>query len=137
MYQQILLIGHLGNSPESRYTPSGVMVTAFRMATSQQWTDANGERKEKVVWWRVSVWGKMAEPVAKYLHKGSKALVIGEVEPPNVYTNKAGEHVASLEVKAQTVRFLDSRRDEDDTEARPVQAAQPTTTPDSSFDVPF
>lgn len=122
MYQQITLVGHLGNDPESRYTASGTMVTAFRMATSQQWTGADGERKEKVIWWRVSVWGeKQGEPVSKYLHKGSKVMVIGEVEPPNVYLSKTGEHVASLEVKAQTVRFLDSRNDAE-AEARPAQA---------------
>lgn len=126
MYQQITLIGHLGADPESRYTPSGTMVTAFRMATSHQWTDSStGERKEKVTWWRISVWGKAAEPVSQYLHKGSKVLVIGEVEPPNVYISKTGDPAASLEVKAQTVRFLDSRSDTD-TEPRlaPAQATQ-------------
>lgn len=97
------------------------MVTAFRMATSQQWTDASGERKEKVIWWRVSVWGeKQGEPVAKYLHKGSKVMVVGEVEPPTIYVSKTGDHAVSLEVKAQTVRFLDSRN-ADDSEARPAQ----------------
>lgn len=126
MYQSITLLGHLGNDPESRFTASGTMVTAFRMATSQQWTSASGERQEKVVWWRISIWGeKQGEPVAKYLHKGSKVMVIGEVEPPTVYVNKVGEHAATLEVKAQTVRFLDSRGDGEQSAPRTQPASKP------------
>jgi len=114
MYQQITLIGHLGNDPEMRYTPSGVAVASFRMATSRTWSNANGERQEKTTWFRVSVWGKQAETVSQYLHKGSKVLVTGEVEDPNVYTDKAGEARAGLEIKAQNVRFLSGRNDTTD-----------------------
>lgn len=135
MFQQIILIGHLGSSPESRFTASGTMVTAFRMATSQQWTNASGERQEKVVWWRISIWGeKQGEPVAKYLHKGSKVMVIGEVEPPTVYVNKAGEHAANLEVKAQTVRFLDSRSDDEQSAPRTQPASKPAH---DDINIPF
>ena len=114
MYQQITLIGHLGNDPEMRYTPSGVAVASFRMATSRTWSNANGERQEKTTWFRISVWGKQAETVSQYLHKGSKALVTGEVEDPNVYIDKAGEARAGLEIKAQNVRFLSGRGDATD-----------------------
>jgi len=138
MFQQITLIGHLGNDPESRYTPSGTMVTAFRMATSSQWTNAAGERQEKVVWWRISIWGeKQGDPVAKYLRKGSKCMVIGEVEAPNVYVSKTGEHAASLEVKAQMVRFLDSRSDGDSTGRAPTQTTPPKATVEDSSSIPF
>lgn len=137
MFQQITLIGHLGNDPESRYTPSGTMVTAFRMATSSQWTNAAGERQEKVIWWRVSIWGeKQGDPVAKYLRKGSKAMVIGEVEAPSVYVNKVGDHAASLEVKAQTVRFLDSRSEGDTGRAPTQTAGKPGKTEDNES-IPF
>jgi len=114
MYQQIMLVGHLGSSPEMRYTPNGAAVTSFRMATSRSWNDSSGQRHEKVNWWRVSVWGKQAETVQQYLDKGSKVLVVGEVEEARAYTDKMGNPAASLEVKASTVRFLSNKGDATD-----------------------
>lgn len=114
MYQKLILIGNLGNDPEMRFTQSGVPVASFRMATSRQWNNAQGERQEKVNWWRVTVWNKQAETVTKYLHKGSKVMVEGEVEEASAYVNKAGDMAATVEVKAQTVKFMDSKRDDDD-----------------------
>lgn len=121
MFQQLILIGHLGSDPEARYTPSGTMVTSFRMATSRSWTDASGERKEKVNWWRVSVWGKQAETMSNHLSKGMKVMVVGEVEDVRAYTDKTGNPAASVEVKAQNVRFLDSKKSGDPTDNVSVQ----------------
>lgn len=109
MYQSITLIGNLGNDPELRFTPSGVAVASFNLAVSRQWNDANGERKDKTIWFRISVWNKQAEIVTQYLTKGKQVMVVGEVEEARVYTDKQGNARASLEVKAQTVRFLGQR----------------------------
>jgi len=138
MYQKLFLIGHLGNDPEMRYTPSGVPVASFRMATSRQWTDASGQRKEKVNWWRISVWNKQAEIVTKYLKKGSKIMLEGEVEEANAYTSKTGELAATVEVKATMIRFLDGRSDDDHDEH--PQAATPAPAKAKaaqSEDIPF
>ena len=109
MYQSITLIGHLGGEVESRYTPSGVMVSSFSMAVSRKWTK-DGQEQEKTTWFRISVWNKPAEAVATYLGKGSKVLVVGEVENARVFTDRDGNARASLEVTAQNVRFLDSKK---------------------------
>ena len=96
MYQSLTLIGYLGNDPESRFTPSGVMVASFSVATSRSWVDqSTGERKEKTTWWRVSVWNKAAEPIMQYLRKGSKVLVVGEVEEARAFTDRDGNHRAA------------------------------------------
>ena len=50
MYQKTVVIGHLGRDPEMRYTPSGVPVTSFSVATTRKWTNANGEQQEKTTW---------------------------------------------------------------------------------------
>jgi len=121
-YQQITLLGNLGNDPDMRYTPGGTAVTSFSLAVNRQWTDASGEKKEKVTWFRVSAWGAQAEPCSTYLRKGSKVLVVGEVEEARAYTDRDGQNRASLEVKAATVQFLDSRQD-DATPARPTHRA--------------
>lgn len=111
MYQQITLIGNLGNDPEMRYTPSGVPVASFNLAVNRSWTGQDGQRQDKTTWFRVSVWNKQAETVSQYLSKGRQVLVIGEVEEARPYTDRDGNMRASLEVKAQSVRFLGQRGD--------------------------
>lgn len=115
MFQTIILAGNLGRDPEMRYTPSGQPVTSFSVATNRQWTNNNGELVKETVWFRVSVWGKMAEICNQYLKKGSKVLVEGRLtaDPatggPRIWTGQDGQPRASFEVSAQTVRFLSSR----------------------------
>lgn len=111
MYQQITLVGNLGNDPEMRYTPSGVPVVSFSLAVNKTWVNQEGQRQDKTLWFRVTAWRKQAETVSQYLHKGSKVLIIGEVEEARAFTDRDGNHRASLEVTAQTIKFLGGRGD--------------------------
>ena len=101
MYQQITLIGNLGRDPELRYSASGVAFTNFSVATSRSWTGQDGQRQEKTVWFRVSVWDRQAEACNQYLTKGQRVLVVGEMEEPYVFTDQEGNSRASLQVRAQ------------------------------------
>ena len=105
MYQQITLVGNLGRDPEMRYTPSGTAVTNFSVATSRSWTGQDGQRQEKTVWFRVNAWDRLAETCNQYLTKGQKVLVVGEVEEPDVWTDREGNSRASLDVRARTVQL--------------------------------
>jgi single-strand DNA-binding protein len=109
MFQQITLVGNLGRDPEMRYTPSGVPVASFSVATSKRFQGQDGQWQEKTIWFRVSAWRKNAENVSQYLTKGSKVLIIGEIEEPRPWTDKEGNTQVSLEVTAQTIRFLSTR----------------------------
>lgn len=114
MYQKVILVGNLGRDPEMRYTPSGQQVTNFGMATSESWKDANGEKHERTLWWRVAVFGKMGEACNTYLKKGSKVLVEGrmiadEKGNPRIFTRQDGTAGTSFEVNAAAVKFLSSR----------------------------
>lgn len=113
MYQQITLIGNLGSDPELRYTASNVPVCSFRMAVQKQWQGQDGEQKEKVVWFRVTAWQKLAEVVSEHLSKGRRVMVVGEVENAQAYVSKTGELAATNEVTARTIRFLDSAHHEE------------------------
>lgn len=106
MFQQIMLIGNLGRDPEMRFTPSGVPVTSFSMAVSKKWTGQDGQPQEKTTWFRVSAWRKTAEVANQYLTKGSKVLVVGELEEGRLYTAPDGTQRVSLDVTAQTIKFL-------------------------------
>jgi single-strand DNA-binding protein len=108
MYQRTIVVGHLGRDPEMRYTPSGVPVTSFSIATTRKWTNANGEPQEKTTWFRVTCWRKQAELAAQYLQKGRPVLVEGEIDA-SAWTDREGNPRASLELTAFTVRFLGGR----------------------------
>lgn len=111
MYQQITLIGNLGEDPTMRYTPSGVPVASFSLAVNRSWTGQDGQKQDKTTWFRISVWQKQAEVVSQYLAKGRQVLVVGEMEDARAYQDKDGNLRASLEVRASSVRFLGQKGD--------------------------
>jgi len=95
-----------------RYTPEGVPVTHFSVATDRVWTDQSGEQRRETTWFRVTAWRKLAETCNQYLVKGQQVLVEGRLRPdpetggPRVWVGNDGVARASYEVTALTVRFL-------------------------------
>ncbi len=141
MYQRLVLVGNLGRDPEMRYTPNGTAVTSLSVATSRRYSTADGQQKEETVWFRVSVWGKQAEPCNQYLSKGSKVLVEGTLVPdenggPRIWTGSDGKPRASFEVRANTVRFLSSKR-ESAQGASVAGAPEVAEEPTSGEELPF
>ncbi|MEJ2412888.1 MAG: single-stranded DNA-binding protein [Anaerolineales bacterium] len=118
MYHKLIIAGNLGRDPEMRYLPSGQAVTDMSVATNRVYTDSNGQKVTETSWFRVSVWGGMAETVNQYLRKGSKVLVEGYLRPdpdtggPRVWTRNDGTPAASFEMTAQNVTFLSSRAED-------------------------
>lgn len=114
-YQKIILTGNLGRDPEMRYTPSGQAVTSFSVAVNETYTNTNGEKVKKTIWFRISAWGRQAEICNQYLKKGQMVLVEGRMNAdastggPRIWTKQDGTAGASFEVTASTVRFLSSR----------------------------
>jgi single-strand DNA-binding protein len=144
MFQTIILAGNLGRDPEMRYTPSGQPVTSFSVATNRQYTNNNGETIKETIWFRISVWGKMAETCNQYLKKGSKVLVEGRLTAdsatggPRIWTGQDGSPRASFEVSASTVRFLSSRNEsEGGGMSGGAPAAEDAGAPSDNEDIPF
>lgn len=114
MYQHLTIVGNLGRDPEMRYTPSGTPVTKLNVATNRVYKDANGQQVKETTWFNVSVFGKMAEASAQYLHKGSMVLVEGRLTPdkqtggPRIWDRQDGTKGASFEVFATNVKFMPS-----------------------------
>ena len=77
---KVLLIGHLGADPESRFTTSGNAVTNFNLATNESWRSTEGDTKEKTEWHRVVLFGKMAETAAEYMKKGQLVFIEGRLQ---------------------------------------------------------
>ena len=108
MFQQTIVVGRVGRDAELRYTPGGLPVTNFSVAADRRWTDANGQAQEKVTWFRVICWRKLAEITNQYVKKGQRILVAGEIEAA-AWTERDGAPRASLELTADRVRFLGDR----------------------------
>jgi single-strand DNA-binding protein len=102
---KVILIGRLGQDPELKYTPSGAAVCNFSMATSESWTDKQGQRQERTEWHRIVVWGKLAELCNQYLSKGRQAYVEGSLQTRS-WEDQQGQKRYTTEVSARTVQFL-------------------------------
>ena len=124
-YQYSVIEGNVGKEPELRYLTDGTPVCSFSVAVNKTWTK-NGEKKEAVTWFKVTAWKKLAELCNEYLQKGQNVLVSGDVSV-SAYTDRAGQPGASLELRANTVRFLGKREGSGDGE----------TAPDSEDKTPF
>lgn len=117
-YQKIIIVGNLGKDPEMRYTPSGQAVTNFSIATNRQYTSSDGEKVKETTWFRVSAWGRQAETCNQYLHKGSRVLVEGRMNPdkdtggPRLWEGSDGSMRASFEISSDRVVFLTPRGEE-------------------------
>ena len=107
---RVFLIGNLTRDPELRYTPGGAPVASFGMAINTQISKPNGESKEDVCFVRVVVWGKQGENCKQYLAKGRLVFVEGRL----IYRSweQEGKTRSTLEVRADRVQFLSSRREE-------------------------
>jgi single-strand DNA-binding protein len=109
MYQQLILIGHLGTEPEMRYTASGVPVTNFNMAVSRRWTNAEGQSQEKTTWFRINLWRRQAEIASQYLAKGHRVMIVGEVDNARPWTDRDGNMRATIEVTATELKLMESK----------------------------
>ena len=76
---KIVLVGHLGADPESRFTPSGVAVSTFNMATNESWKNKEGEYEDRTEWHRIVLYGRAAETASEYMKKGQLAYVEGRI----------------------------------------------------------
>lgn len=105
-FNKVIVVGNLGRDPEMRFTPQGTPVCTFSVATNERRKDRAGEQQDITTWFRVTVWGKQAETVSKYLTKGRSVYVEGRMHVEE-WTDKDGKQRYTLELNASDVRFLD------------------------------
>lgn len=128
-------IGRLGQDPETRYMPNGTAVTNISLAVGDDYKDKNtGEKVEQTEWVRVSAFGKLAELMAEYLKKGSKAYIAGKMKTRS--WEQDGVKRYATEIHASEMYMLDSKHD-----VAPSKRDNPppNNAPDDDFDsdVPF
>ena len=106
---KVILVGHLGRDAETKFTPSGVPMTKFSVATNRRWKDQQtGEWKEETDWANIVLWRQ--ENLANYLTKGKQVYVEGRLQTRS-YDDKDGKKVYVTEVVADDVILLSGQRD--------------------------
>ncbi|MBC8098850.1 MAG: single-stranded DNA-binding protein [Armatimonadetes bacterium] len=107
-YQQITIVGNVGRDPELRYLQNGVAVCDFSVAVNKRFKTSGGEQRDETTWFRVTCWRQLAETVKQYVTKGKQVLIIGEIKA-TAYLDKAGQPASTLEITAETLKFLGGR----------------------------
>lgn len=125
---KVVLVGHLGADPESRFTPSGAAVTTFNMATNESWKNKDGEYEDRTEWHRIVLYGKAAETASEYMKKGQLAYVEGRIRTRS-WEDKDGMTRYTTEVLGDRFTML-GRKGEN-------KSTAPADTDGDNDDLPF
>ena len=77
---KVILVGHIGNKPEGRYTPSGASTVNFSLATNETWIDSENKRQDRTEWHNIIAWNKLADFATEYLQKGQLIYIEGRLQ---------------------------------------------------------
>jgi single-strand DNA-binding protein len=141
---KVILVGNLGQDPETRYMPSGGAVTNVTIATSESWKDKQtGQPQERTEWHRVVFFNRLAEIAGEYLKKGSKVYVEGSLRTRK-WQDQGGQDRYTTEIVAAEMQMLDSRSGGgmssgggyDDSYGAPPPQAAPQRRPQQSAPAP-
>jgi single-strand DNA-binding protein len=126
MVNKVILIGHLGRDPEVRYTPSGTVVANFTLATTETWTNKDGEKQSHTEWHKIVAWRRLAEICGEYLMKGKQVYIEGRIKT-NEWEDKDGNKRETKEIEAQTMQMLGGMRERKEPEQSASGMAEEST----------
>jgi single-strand DNA-binding protein len=106
---KVILVGNLGKDPEVKYTPSGVPVAKFTLATNERYKDKGGEWQERTEWHNIVAWQRLAEIVGEYVKKGSKIYIEGRLQTSSWEDKQSGEKKYRTEIVASDLVLLSGR----------------------------
>jgi len=108
---KVILVGNVGADPEVKYTPSGVPVGKFSVATNELFKNKNGEWQDRTEWHNIVAWQKLAEIVGEYVSKGSKVYIEGKLQNSSWDDRRSGEKKYRTEIVARDLVLLGLRED--------------------------
>ncbi len=105
-FNRIIVVGNLGRDPELRYSPQGLPVCSFSLATNERQKDKQtGELVDSTIWYRANIFGRKAEVAAQYLQKGSPVYIDGKLKPEE-WTDRDGKARFTLNINASDFNFI-------------------------------
>ncbi|MDQ6962694.1 MAG: single-stranded DNA-binding protein [Mariprofundaceae bacterium] len=111
MLNKAILIGNLGQDPETRFMQDGTCVCNISIATTERFKNREGERQDRTEWHRVVLWGKLGEIANQYLRKGSQVYIEGKIETRK-WKDRDGNDKYTTEIRANEMKMLGGRRDD-------------------------
>jgi single-strand DNA-binding protein len=105
---KVILIGNLGKDPELKFTPSGVAMAKFSIATTERFKDSDGNPQEKTEWHNVVLWRRLAELANEYLKKGSPVYIEGRIQTRS-WDDENGQKRYMTEIVGDRMQFLGRR----------------------------
>ena len=143
---KVILVGNLGNDPDTRYMPSGSAVTNISVATNESWKDKQtGEQKDRTEWHKVAMFGRLAEIAAEYLRKGSQVYIEGKLRTRK-WQDQNGNDRWTTEIVADEMQMLGGRAgsgapamNDEPSPSAPSPSAPPPSGGSDDFDddIPF
>lgn len=133
---KVILIGNLGADPEVRYTPGGLAVANFRLATTENRANKDGQREQHTEWHRIVAFGKLAEICGEYLAKGKQVYIEGRLQTRS-WDDKDGNKRWATEIVAGTMQMLGSAGKQGPSIAQDQGSEFGSDLGPSSDDVPF
>lgn len=118
---KVILVGNLGNDPETKYTQGGMAITTLSVATTSVRKDKDGQQVEKTEWHRVKLFGKLGEIAGEYLRKGSQCYLEGRIEYGSY--DKDGVKHYTTDIIADEMQMLGGRSEGGGGGERPQRAA--------------
>jgi len=118
---KVILVGRLGKDPQLDYTQAGTARCRFSLATSEQYTDRDGQRQEKTEWHNIVLWDKLAEVAGEYLKKGRQVYIEGSIRTRQ-YQDKEGQTKYISEIIARQMQLLGGPAGERGAEEAPPPA---------------
>ena len=139
---KVILVGNVGKDPEVKYSPSGIPVANFSLATNERFKDRSGEWQERVEWHSIVAWQRLAEIVGEFVTTGSKVYIEGKVQTSSWEDRQSGQTRYRTEIVAHDLVLLGSRasRTTDSQQSSPSPAAHPEATTENAEDredIPF
>ena len=113
---KVVLVGHLGGDPETRFTPSGAAVANFNLATNESWRDSSGDNQDKTEWHRCVMFGKSAEMAGDLLKKGQLIFTEGKLQTRN-WEDKDGVKRYTTEVVCEMFTMLGRKMDNENSQS--------------------
>ena len=132
---RVILVGKLGQDPETKYMANGDCICSFSLATSETWKDKQtGEKKERTEWHRISAWRQLGEFCGKYLAKGKQVYLEGKLQTRS--WDKDGQKHYTTEILASEVKFVGGGEQKQERQ-EPKQQEQQASFDDPNSDIPF
>lgn len=128
---KVILLGNVGRDPEVRYFENNKVVAQFSLATSETFTDKNGDKKTDTEWHHIEMWDGMAKTAEKYLKKGMQVYIEGKIRTYK-WKDKEGNEISDKKIRATSMTLLNSGQRKNDDENKNNLSSENTLSPESS-----